>query len=116
MSAPVAIPSHYLDQGFPVKSAGPAAPTSTEQLLQERGARYGLFTGHAEVTQRLKSVIATELGTRGKVLAPDQQEALDMICHKIGRIVNGDPDYDDSWADVAGYAELVVKRLRGQPV
>jgi hypothetical protein len=36
-----------------------------------------------------------------------------MIVHKIGRILNGDPNYDDSWADIAGYAQLVVKELNG---
>ena len=79
--------------------------------LSERGNRYGCFVGHAEVTQDLKMVIAGALATRGKELAPDQQEALDMICHKIGRIVCGDPDYADSWIDIAGYAKLVANRL-----
>jgi hypothetical protein len=51
--------------------------------------------------------------TPGKVLADDQMEALEMIVHKIGRIVNGDPDYFDSWIDVAGYAQLVADRLMG---
>ena len=46
-------------------------------------------------------------------LADDQREALEMIAHKIGRILNGDPDYDDSWVDIAGYAQLVADRLRG---
>jgi hypothetical protein len=36
-----------------------------------------------------------------------------MIAHKIGRILNGDPDYIDSWDDIAGYAKLVADRLRG---
>lgn len=89
--------------------------------LQERGSRYGRFTGHARITQELKRVIAehTSLGrarpdgTYGDHLAPDQQEALDMICHKIGRIINGDPDYADSWHDIAGYAQLVADRLNG---
>jgi len=48
----------------------------------------------------------------GTTMAPDQWEALDMICSKISRIVNGDPDYDDSWVDIAGYAQLIVNRLR----
>lgn len=87
--------------------------TDITQTLTERGNRYGPFTGHAKVTQDLKTVIDEELRTRGKVLAPDQREALDMICHKIGRIVNGDPDYDDSWVDIAGYAKLVADRLQG---
>lgn len=83
------------------------------QTLTERGQRYGKFTGHAEVTQMLKTVVATALRKRDKTLAPDQQEAMDMILHKIGRIVNGDPDYDDSWVDIAGYAKLVADRLQG---
>lgn len=85
-------------------------------VLQERGARYGTFVGHAEVTQALKGVITAALLSKGKKLANDQQEALDMICHKIGRVVNGDPDYADSWVDIAGYAQLIVKRLRGEEV
>ena len=79
--------------------------------LAERGNRYGEFKGHAEVTQRLKCVVESELALRTKFLDPDQQEALDMIFHKIGRIVNGDPNYADSWHDIAGYAKLVDDRL-----
>jgi hypothetical protein len=40
-----------------------------------------------------------------------QRESLDMICNKIGRIVNGDPRLIDSWLDIAGYAQLVVDEL-----
>jgi len=87
--------------------------TGIDAVINERGSRYGVFTGHAEVTQNLKKFIAEELSLRSKTLANDQQEALDMICHKIGRIVNGDPDYADSWVDIAGYAKLVSDRLEG---
>ncbi len=83
------------------------------QTLTDRGNRYGSFVGHAEVTQRLKRVMAEELAKRNKPLADDQWEALEMIAHKIGRIINGDPDYDDSWVDIAGYAKLVSDRLQG---
>jgi hypothetical protein len=88
--------------------------------LTERGLRYGPFMGHARITQELKQVIDMHTPTRrirdGKdvpFLGPDQQEALDMICHKIGRILNGDPDWADSWHDIAGYAQLVADRLNG---
>lgn len=95
--------------------------TNITETLQERGQRYGKFTGHARITQDLKQVISEHTplgrtradGSRGSHLAPDQQEALDMICHKIGRIINGDPDYADSWHDIAGYAQLVADRLNG---
>lgn len=94
-----------------------------QATLQERGSRYGVFATHAAITQELKDVIAKYTpgghravdGTRKQHFAPDHQEALDMICHKIGRIVNGDPNYADSWHDIAGYAQLVANRLNGDP-
>jgi hypothetical protein len=84
--------------------------------LAERGKRYGDFADHAEVTQKLKYVAGFHLRSFGRALADDQQEALDMIFHKIGRIINGDPDYADSWVDIAGYAQLVANRLTGEGV
>lgn len=85
-----------------------------DKILDERGRRYGTFLGHANVTQQLKKVIDETVCRRGVGLEADQYEALDMICHKIGRIVNGDPDYVDSWQDIAGYAQLVADRLEGE--
>jgi len=89
-------------------------PDQVTKVLEERGARYGKFRDHATVTTSLKDVIRghRQLHRLDK-LADDQQEALDMICHKIGRIVNGDPNYADSWVDIAGYAMLVADRLEG---
>jgi hypothetical protein len=85
--------------------------TDVAATLAARGNRYGAFTGHAQVTQQLKAVIVHSLHERNKMLDYDMLEALDMICHKIGRIVNGDPAYADSWHDIAGYAKLVDDRL-----
>jgi hypothetical protein len=83
--------------------------TDIDETLAERGNRYGSFTGHAAVTQRLKT---TMVGSdKWHLLAPDQKEALEMIAHKIGRILNGDPNYHDSWHDIVGYAKLVADRL-----
>lgn len=87
---------------------------SVENTLEERGNRYGQFAGHAQVSQDLKLMISMHLRHRGKVLAADQQEALEMICHKIARIINGDQDYADSWHDIAGYAMVVEQRLEGK--
>ena len=82
---------------------------SIDDTLAERGKRYGEFPGHAEITQSLKEVMwATPNWT---ALADDQKEALEMTAHKIGRILNGDPDYIDSWTDIGGYVRLVEKRL-----
>ena len=94
-------------------STGSTPLRGLDDVLGERGARYGAFLHHARITQRLKNVITAELSSLDKALAADQQEALDMICHKIGRIINGDENYDDSWRDIAGYAMLVCDRLNG---
>lgn len=81
--------------------------------LAARGMRYGAFDGHAKLTQTLKAcVIAHDGGVGWGRMSAAQKEAMDMILHKIGRIVNGDPDYDDSWIDIAGYAHLVVDSIR----
>jgi hypothetical protein len=87
--------------------------TSIDATLAERGTRYGKFSGHAEIAQRLKGVMRTYEAKRGCDLDPDQREALDMIAHKIARILNGDPNYADSWVDIAGYAKLIADRLEG---
>jgi hypothetical protein len=79
------------------------------EILDERGKRYGKFKDHAEISQRLKYVVRD----RKDALSDDQREALEMICHKIARIINGDPNYADSWIDIAGYAQLVADRLQG---
>jgi hypothetical protein len=81
--------------------------------LTERGTRYGKFSGHAQVTQELKRVMSRHAAALNKTFTDSQWESLEMIAHKIGRIVNGDPDYADSWIDIAGYAKLVADELQG---
>lgn len=77
--------------------------------LNERGNTHGQFKYNSQYSQSLKRVIQQ---TRNHGLFNDiQQEALDMICHKIARICAGDPNYDDHWRDIAGYAQLVVDAI-----
>lgn len=82
---------------------------SLDGILAERGRRYGVFETHARITQAIKETMQTDQGWAK--LSPSQCEALEMIAHKIGRILNGDPDYSDSWRDIAGYATLVADYL-----
>ena len=63
--------------------------------------------------QALKRTLAAHAQRHGKTFADDQWEALEMIVHKIGRIVNGNPDKVDHWTDIAGYAKLIADRLEG---
>jgi hypothetical protein len=81
------------------------------ETLTERGKRYGLFIENAELSQDLKGRL--EAHPNYLNLAPDQREALTVICQKIARILSGDPNYPDNWHDIAGYATLVENRLNG---
>ena len=87
---------------------------TVDETLDARAVEYGKFIEGAEVMQMLKRVVQAALNNRDKTLAHDQAEAMDMIIHKIGRIVNGNPDVVDHWLDIAGYAKLVADRLEGR--
>jgi len=89
-------------------------PDEVDATLDARAVEYGKFIEGAEVMQMLKRVVQAALNNRDKTLAHDQAEAMDMIIHKIGRIVNGNPDVVDHWLDIAGYAKLVADRLEGR--
>ena len=79
-------------------------------VLEERGKAYGEFKSHAHITQSIKREMC---GSDSWGLCSDvQKEALEMVAHKIGRIVNGDPNYLDSWVDIAGYVQLVINDMQ----
>jgi hypothetical protein len=82
---------------------------TVEQTLDDREKQYGSFGGHADICQSLKRVMVGYAGWER--LTPSQAESLEMIAHKIARILNGDPDYPDNWHDIAGYAVLVEREL-----
>jgi hypothetical protein len=91
----------------------PIPTPSIHTILTERGTRYGIFSSHASITQDIKEAMKG-LGnctTNWPNLSASQKEALEMIAHKIGRILNGDPYYKDSWVDIVGYTQLVVNEL-----
>lgn len=77
--------------------------------LAERGSRYGDFAEHARITQAIKAAMVDSPNWAS--LPPDMREALEMNAHKVGRILNGDPNYHDSWHDIIGYTKLVADRL-----
>jgi hypothetical protein len=83
---------------------------NTKELLAERGKTHGDYSDHAQITQLLKGAMRNT-GRNWPSLVPIQVEALEMIAHKIGRILSGDPNHQDHWDDIAGYAKLVSERL-----
>lgn len=79
------------------------------ETLNEREGRYGPYHEHAEISQALKVVIRAAPGWDR--CDPAMREALEMIAHKIARVLNGDPSYADNWHDIAGYAVLVEREV-----
>jgi len=79
---------------------------SIDSTLKER-SRYGPFESHSELSQKLKKCMVSHHVTNWEKLPPIIKEALEMIQHKVARILNGDPMYGDNWHDIQGYAKLV---------
>jgi hypothetical protein len=84
---------------------------ATSQILAERAKTHGDYTDHADITQSLKAVMRR--GPQWTELEPHERETLEMIAHKVGRILAGNPHFEDHWADIAGYARLSADRNRG---
>jgi hypothetical protein len=81
----------------------------TDKLLSDRYKLYGEHADQAFISQSIKRVFQNTRNWRR--LSDVQKECLEMVANKLGRILNGDPDYIDSWDDVAGYIRLVTQRL-----
>lgn len=107
------------------KPAAPAAPTKgidisselekyADELLNERGSTHGEYENTARIIQRLKRVLHDELALREargqSPLTFMQQESLEMIFHKAGRIISGESGFADHWEDIAGYAKLCLPK------
>lgn len=78
------------------------------KILNEQGQINGDYQHMSSTIQELKRVMHGKMGWDR--LTSVQREALDMIAHKIGRILAGDPNFKDHWDDIAGYATLVANR------
>lgn len=90
-----------------------------KETLEARGNNYGNFHTQANLAQTLNSIITQHYASIQGAENPQagkmphfMAEAVHMICHKLARIANGNPYYDDSWHDIAGYSQLVVDILR----
>lgn len=79
-----------------------------DPLLVEREKTHGSYADHAYITQHLKDVLKAghPFDKKYASLSPRHRESLEMILHKIGRIMAGNPNFHDHWDDIAGYAKL----------
>ena len=83
--------------------------SNIDKTLEQRGTRYGDFRGCSRISQNIKRAMGDS--DNWEALSDDKKEALEIIANKIGRILNGDPEYSDSWHDIVGYARLVDQAL-----
>ena len=79
------------------------------ETLAERGGTHGVFSESAVATQRMKEIMRQS--PNWPQLSAAQQEALDMIQHKISRITYGDSTLLDSVRDIIGYAQLMYNEM-----
>lgn len=79
-----------------------------EATLNSRGAEYGEYKKRSSIEQRMKDAIH-DMPTWDS-MDDYQKSSLEMIVHKISRLC-GNPNNEDTWHDIAGYASLVVNNL-----
>lgn len=80
-----------------------------DATLAERVSRYGDFAEHARITQNIKRAMHD---SPNWATMPDyMRECLEMVAHKMARILNGDFTYQDSWHDIIGYTRRVEQIL-----
>lgn len=91
------------------RTASETADPTIKETLSQRQAQYGDFKDVADTTERLFKTIKD--GNSFDDFTNDQRMALYMICSKMARIVNGNPNHKDSWHDIAGYATLIDEVL-----
>jgi hypothetical protein len=80
---------------------------NVDKVIAFRDKRYGGFGNNARITQLLFKAVtqrADRFGVHSWAL-----EAAHMICHKLSRTINGDPQYADNWIDIIGYAKLALE-------
>lgn len=84
--------------------------TTIAQILEQRKSQHGDLLTQSTVSQGLKDAMRST--QKWDDLKADQKECLEMIVHKIARILAGDPNFVDHWDDISGYSILVANRLK----
>lgn len=97
---------HRNDQRRPAKPGEPEAVYGLDlnRMLEERRKQHGSFLDHATITQSFKQTAHDSPGWDR--LSDTQREGVEMILHKLGRILAGDPNHHDHWDDIGGYARI----------
>lgn len=89
--------------------------SALERTLEERRKKYGCYSDICNTAQSFKytadNIIHTRIARDYTSYPSYMREGLDMIFHKLARILHGDPAYKDNWTDIIGYSKLVVEEI-----
>ena len=99
---------HYISRKEPSLNDQYAEIEKVRQTLSQHQGQYGSFEDVAMITEQMVDVMRKGYYEN---LAYNQKMALYMICSKMARIVNGNPNHKDSWHNIAGYATLIDNEL-----
>ena len=80
-----------------------------EDLLKDRGSRYGDFGVQAQTARAIKGTF--ESASNWSYLPPYMQEGLDLVATKLSRMLCGDYMYLDNVVDIIGYMTLVKTEM-----
>jgi len=78
-------------------------------IINEREKTHGPYKSTAAWSQSLKDMFRSS--PNWVKMNDGQKEALEMIASKLGRLLNGDHNFDDHSIDVGGYAKLYASSI-----
>lgn len=80
-----------------------------QNVVRNRDASYGGFGGIAKTCQDFKEIARNCPSWNS--LTPCEKEGIDMIFHKITRILYSPQKIRDSWVDIGGYCRATLAAL-----
>jgi hypothetical protein len=82
----------------------------TNSAVPNRDHQHGGLDAVGVVSQQIKSSMRVGVNWKTNSLHPAAKESLDMIAHKIARVLSGNNPHDfQHWEDIAGYATAFMR-------
>lgn len=84
--------------------------TQLKSILNERGGSYGSYNEVAKIQTQIIDLLRSAEGYNK--LKPSTILAIEMIIHKIIRLVNSGKEKEDTLLDIAGYTLLALAEIK----
>ena len=82
----------------------------TSSAVPNRDRQHGGLESVGIVSQQIKTSMREGVNWETNSLHPAAKESLDMIAHKIARVLSGNNPHDSQhWEDIAGYATAFMR-------